>query len=879
MATVKLKRGQESKVASLPKEDGSLIFGYNTTSVPATMQLDQNISGTIQRLNLSVANSSTSDYSKNSAALGSSSLSQILNYVNSKDIKVTQLTNQDLNDIKTPGFYYAAGSNSCTNRPSGIDAFGLEVIRTAGGYFTQRLTTANTNSNTIYTRYYNSSVWSTWTNTFKIKASTASTADVSKNSNALEGSSLQQILDEIDSTSGSGNAFTAVDTASNSTIKLTRANGGTVQKVINNVAHATSADNSDKLDGYNENVFLRYRSSTKTNFDNSFWDQIGIKEYDDAYPDGLTDGKYDYGEVISLPSANVRFDLWVNHHSSDTQNNGIQYRSGWGSDKKDWRMILDDTNYTSYAADRNAFTGIDTTTNNTIKLTRANGGTVQKVIDNVSHASTSSYSSNSGQLQGHTITAISSGSSATFANKIVYANSNGVTELSRYIDFHGDATSRDYSLRFDTGVASNLTIIGPSASTVTASYFNGIAKNSNALGGSSLSQVLASAGSGKYLPLTGGTLSNSLTVATTHIPQLTLNNQNGGDVILNLNRGSNADWRFYGQSGNLKVQCDYTSSKGSFYDVLTLNYSSGNANFKGTATATSFNGMLARGGKSVSWRTGNYGDGVLINQFSYTGWNPILRAKSSNGVWTFGPYSENILYLNYTSDTTIATTTNTCDKQIKIYPNGDLSGLHTVTASTFTGYLNGNAKNSNALGGSSLQQILESFNTGDVSADSATRIVSSSKSIANNFTIRTGTPTSSGWTQYPIYPISTTTDPDLTAYKGKSLSILHMDGGAQRHDIVALNGANDGLIYATATSAGTTSSRIERILDGGNYGSLITNLNKQVTFSNGLKAQSNVQMDGGNFSTGSTVTTGNGETSFSDIKIYVNGNTLVISTK
>ena len=37
MATIKLKRGLESKVSSLPKEDGSLIFGYNTASVPATM--------------------------------------------------------------------------------------------------------------------------------------------------------------------------------------------------------------------------------------------------------------------------------------------------------------------------------------------------------------------------------------------------------------------------------------------------------------------------------------------------------------------------------------------------------------------------------------------------------------------------------------------------------------------------------------------------------------------------------------------------------------------------------------------------------------------------------------------------------------------------
>ena len=31
------------------------------------------------------------------------------------------------------GWYYAAGGNSCPNRPSGIDAFGLEVLRNASG--------------------------------------------------------------------------------------------------------------------------------------------------------------------------------------------------------------------------------------------------------------------------------------------------------------------------------------------------------------------------------------------------------------------------------------------------------------------------------------------------------------------------------------------------------------------------------------------------------------------------------------------------------------------------------------------------------------------------------------------------------------------------
>ena len=47
---------------------------------------------------------------------------------------------------------------------------------------------------------------------------------LAKNSNALGGSSLSQIL----TASGGGNSFTAIDTATNNTIKLTRANGGTV---------------------------------------------------------------------------------------------------------------------------------------------------------------------------------------------------------------------------------------------------------------------------------------------------------------------------------------------------------------------------------------------------------------------------------------------------------------------------------------------------------------------------------------------------------------------------------------------------------------------------------------------------------------------------
>lgn len=109
-----------------------------------------------------------------------------------------------------------------------------------------------------------------------------------------------------------------------------------------------------------------------------------------------------------------------------------------------------------------------------------------RAADRAGTASTASYavsSANSNQLQGRVFTTSSFGSSATFANHIPIIRNDGAIGISRYIDFHGDSYSRNYSLRFDTGTASNLIITGPSASTVTASYFNGDAKNSNTLGG------------------------------------------------------------------------------------------------------------------------------------------------------------------------------------------------------------------------------------------------------------------------------------------------------------------------------------------------------------------------------------------------------------
>lgn len=75
---------------------------------------------------------------------------------------MTQLTNQNLNSVTTPGFYNAGGGNTVTNKPNGVDAFGLEVIHCASGsYYVQII--YNTNGNVSYRRYCSNGIWTNWT--------------------------------------------------------------------------------------------------------------------------------------------------------------------------------------------------------------------------------------------------------------------------------------------------------------------------------------------------------------------------------------------------------------------------------------------------------------------------------------------------------------------------------------------------------------------------------------------------------------------------------------------------------------------------------------------------------------------------------------------
>lgn len=124
--------------------------------------------------------------------------------------------------------------------------------------------------------------------------------------------------------------------------------------------------NADMVDGLHENSFLRHRDTYGIDGYNTLWSQIGIRQYNNAKPDGMANPIYDYGAVISLPGEKTRLDIWYNHTSSasDSPTNGIQYRSGFNDDKRPWRMLLDSVNYASYSDGRYVKKAGDTMTGN-----------------------------------------------------------------------------------------------------------------------------------------------------------------------------------------------------------------------------------------------------------------------------------------------------------------------------------------------------------------------------------------------------------------------------------------------------------------------------------------------------------------------------------
>lgn len=500
--------------------DGTAFTGLDTTT-NNKVKLTRANGTTLEKTVNNVSNASTADYSKVSAKVGTATVGSATKpvYINagtptavssipSTFVSAQQINGVNLDTLRTPGTYWASGGNSNTNKPAGIDAFGLEVIQSASGWYTQ-ICYASNDQEKQFVRYYNSgtSTWGAWIEQNRLNTKTQSgyapapnaankvyrtdangnpgwgtlndssisklastvtfgsgngmqidqngdnwrqrinifdsaqttqsysyqqstdagktykdlfvigndgtvvastfqgalkgTADYSKNSGALGGSSLQNIVDKINNATGDGTAFTGLDTTTNNKVKLTRANGGTVEKTINNVSNASTADYAKSAAAGTANYLAPSPASRSTSANIGINGKGGLRTF--KATSTMTDNKPPVGDshIIQLD--------WDNTGGYDAQI-AVQNSAGHmalrgmsGGTWNGWNTVLDSANYTSYAAKKNAYNSASIS-NATITLGRSDGSTgTTLTVNNVSHASTADLAKNSNALGGSSL--------------------------------------------------------------------------------------------------------------------------------------------------------------------------------------------------------------------------------------------------------------------------------------------------------------------------------------------------------------------------------------------------------------------------------------------------------------------------------------------
>lgn len=95
-------------------------------------------------------------------------------WLNENKATITTLTNGNLDKITTPGFYNAGGGNSVTNKPSGVDNFGMIVVHSASGNYYTQIVYVDDKS---YRRICRNGTWGNWSQDILTDGSAASVGD------------------------------------------------------------------------------------------------------------------------------------------------------------------------------------------------------------------------------------------------------------------------------------------------------------------------------------------------------------------------------------------------------------------------------------------------------------------------------------------------------------------------------------------------------------------------------------------------------------------------------------------------------------------------------------------------------------------------------
>lgn len=502
--------------------DGTAFTGLDTTT-NNKVKLTRANGTTVEKTVNNVSNASTADYAKVSNKVGTGTVGSSTKpvYINagtptavssipSTFVAAQQINGVNLDTLRTPGMYWAGGGNTNTNKPTGIDAFGLEVLQSAGGWYTQ-ICYASNNQEKQFVRYYDAGtkVWQDWVEQNRLNTKTQSgyapapnaankvyrtdvngnpgwgtlndssigklastvtfgsgdsalidqnngtyrqrigifdnatpndavfsfqqstdagktykdlfainddgivvastfqgalkgTANYSKNSGALGGSSLQNIVDKINNSTGDGTVFIGLDTTENNKVKLTRANGGTVEKTINNVSNASTADYAKTAAAGTAGYLAPNPAARSTSANIEIIGKGGLRTF--KATSSMTDNKPPVGDahIIHLDWDHAGgWDAQIAVKAAKDSHMVVRGMgsSVWGA----WNTILDSANYTDYAAKKNAYNSASIS-NATITLGRSDGSTgTTLTVNNVAHAINADLAKNSNALGGSSL--------------------------------------------------------------------------------------------------------------------------------------------------------------------------------------------------------------------------------------------------------------------------------------------------------------------------------------------------------------------------------------------------------------------------------------------------------------------------------------------
>lgn len=106
------------------------------------------------------------------------------------------LNSEDLNNyhgLEYVGLYYAIGSNTVTNKPPGVNAFHLEVNRSADGYYYQLVIPGDNLTNTLWMRTWKNTSWTSWDKV----GGAADSAMSGASTNPVQNKVVKQYIDNI----------------------------------------------------------------------------------------------------------------------------------------------------------------------------------------------------------------------------------------------------------------------------------------------------------------------------------------------------------------------------------------------------------------------------------------------------------------------------------------------------------------------------------------------------------------------------------------------------------------------------------------------------------------------------------------------------------